>query len=151
MKKWQYFAVLALLAIDPFAGKVERIQERLGFSITESEDILIALTKFGLVTAKKKELILTDLGKLYASSIADFSSQFMTDEQVLSVALEKIYENNVDEMSYFESTAVAISKTKLFQAKELVDEFRRKLCVLLEKGEKDEVYMIGIQFFPVSK
>lgn len=48
-------------------------------------------------------------------------------------------------------TTMAISSKKLPMAKQMIQEFRKTLCQFLEDGEKDEVYRLNIQLFPLRK
>ncbi|MNL80116.1 hypothetical protein D3C87_2068750 [compost metagenome] len=46
---------------------------------------------------------------------------------------------------------MAISPKNLPQAKEEIRKFRKKMAQLLEEGEANEVYLMGIQLVPLSR
>ena len=48
------------------------------------------------------------------------------------------------------SITMAIDKSKLPRAKELIRTFRKELCALLESGPKEEVFTLAIQLFPAE-
>ena len=46
---------------------------------------------------------------------------------------------------------MAISTAKLSEARKLIMDFRRKLCAFLEDGQRDAVYRLNVQLFPLSQ
>jgi len=150
LTQWEYFAVLALLETNSFTMTVEQIGLRLEISLSRSKEVLETLCAFGFIDRPHKDYFgLSKLGKERGSAIADMPSLRMATKQSLELALQKL-PKVAENVSHFESVTIAVSQSKVLEAQDLVIEFRKRLCSLLEIGEKDEVYMFNIQLFPLT-
>ncbi len=49
------------------------------------------------------------------------------------------------------SMTMAVDPKHLGKARSLISKFRRDLCDLLEDGDQEVVYNLGIQLYPISK
>lgn len=47
--------------------------------------------------------------------------------------------------------AIALDPNRIDEAKALISQFLDELSVLLEAGERTEVYQIGVQLFPLTR
>lgn len=54
-------------------------------------------------------------------------------------------------LELYSSMTMAVDERCLEEARRIIREFRRKICRLLENGERTRVYTLAIQLFPISK
>jgi uncharacterized protein (TIGR02147 family) len=151
LTEWEHFAVLALLETEAHFVSVEEIGKRLQVSQSRTRQVLNTLSDFGFVDqVRKNKFSLTKFGKERGATIADLASLQTANRRSLELALQKISYSGED-ISYFDSATIAVSKFRILEAQELIIEFRKRLCALLEMGERDEVYMFNVQLFPLSR
>lgn len=85
-----------------------------------------------------------------------------TTDQVSSEAVREFHKNVIAEAKNkidtvlvserdYSSMIMFVDQTKLEVAKEEIKNFRRKLSALLEDGNKNQVYALNIQLFPLSE
>lgn len=85
-----------------------------------------------------------------------------TTDQVSSEAVREFHKNVITEAKSkidtvlvserdYSSMIMFVDQTKLEVAKEEIKNFRRKLSALLEDGNKNQVYALNIQLFPLSE
>jgi len=147
---WQYFAIVALAQIEDFSTQPEWIAKRLNISASTAqkavEDLialeLLALDANGKYRGTDKNLRTTDR---VASLVVR-----RNHEQFLDLAQQSLQTDSLDERN-FSGITMAIDPTRLPQAITKIRNFRRRLCAFLEGGNRQEVYRIAIQLFPLSR
>lgn len=150
ISEWYYFAILSLAETKGFKVQPEWIARRLNISIPNTRIALKRLERLGLLKRNPK-------GHLVWAGV-----HFKTSNDVVNMSLRRSHYQNLelakasldkDEVSVrdFSSMTMAIDPKKIPEAKEMIKEFRRRLSDFMESGEKQEVYRICLQLFPLSK
>ncbi|MBF0313715.1 MAG: TIGR02147 family protein [Oligoflexia bacterium] len=149
ISEWYHFAILSLAETVDFKSDEEWIAKRLNLKILEVKNAIARLLRLGLLAQKED-------GTWWPTGI-----HYSTTDEVSDVALRKAHAFNlelartslerdfVSERDFISST-MAIDRSKLPLAKKMIREFRKKLSETLEVGEKNEVYKICINLFPLS-
>lgn len=146
---WQHYAILSLMETKGFKLDEKFIARRLGISPLDAREALERLLRLGLVEKQGAKLTRT---KRNLSTTQDVASAALrkSHEQNLRQAIACLEEVQV-ELRDISSITMAIDSRKLPLAKEAIKDFRRRLMLLLEAGEADEVYNLNIQLVPVTK
>lgn len=146
---WQHFAILSLTETKGFRTDEKWIARRLGISPLEARDSIARLVRLGLAELRAGKLVPT---KKDLSTTHDIASAALrrSHAQSLSQAIATLEEVPV-ELRDITSITMAIDTRKLGLAKDAIKDFRRRLSLLLEAGEADEVYNLNIQLVPVTK
>lgn len=144
-----HYDILGLFKTSDFVSDEKWIAERLRVTLGEVRDALKRLNKLSLIT-------LSEVGwKLSSSSglttMNDVPSQVIrtAHRSYLRSATKALSEWEV-ELRDITAITMAIDPALMPEAKEMIRDFRRRLCELLESGEKNEVYRLSIQLVPVS-
>lgn len=148
---WYHFAILSLAETVDFKADPLWIAKRLAIKLPEAEIALERLNRLGLIewSRIKKTIRLTQ-------------KQITTSDEVSSQAIHKSHLNDLElakksmdqdliDHRDFTSMTLAIDIEKLPQAKKMIREFYAKLSGFLESGNKNEIYKLNIQLFPLSK
>jgi uncharacterized protein (TIGR02147 family) len=143
-----HFALLSLLETTGAQSKIPWIAKRLGMPENEVTDALIRLQRLDLIRFVGGKFTTTGSRR--------------TSQDVPSAALKRFHRKNLQKaMESIESVAIelrditsitmAIDPTKMKLAKELVFRFRRQMAALLGQGPKTAVYLLNVQFFPLTR
>lgn len=150
LSQWEYYAVLTLLDTKSFRPEFSYIARRLGISASRAREVWGGLKAAGL--------IVQDANQNWKAS----SESFSTSEDISSPALrmghleelhlgmKKIHSVPVLERDY-SSSIIAIPKANIVKAKKLIRQFRKDFSQLVEGRSADEVYLLAIQFFPLTE
>lgn len=148
--EWEHYALLDLFDLDGFENSVDYIMRKLDLTESRTETVIQNLITCGLLKRNQN-------GKLTKThsdvrTTEDREGQALNDAHLeeLDIAREKLL--SVDKgLRDFSSSTFAIDLTKMSEAKIIIREFRQKMAALLKAGKKTDVYMLTIQFFPLSK
>jgi uncharacterized protein (TIGR02147 family) len=149
ISEWYYFAILCLLEIPAPKRDAAWIAKRLGLSKPETIRALRRLERLGLVDkpgrggyrASGKALSIETEG--YEPAIRNFMHQNLAKA---GHALDNV----PAELREICAITMAIDPKNLEKARKAVKRFRREMCDLLERGNKQRVYTLGVQLFPVE-
>lgn len=150
ISEWYHFAILSLAETRDFKPEPEWIAERLNIKLSEASAAIERLLRLGMFKQANN-------GKLVLAK-----AQYRTSDEIASLALKKAHAANLElakeslindpiDKRDFNAMTMAIDVNKLPEAKELIREFKEKMCDILESGHKSEVYKVCIQLFPLSK
>ena len=147
--EWEHFAVLDLFDLKDFEPTPEYMCRKLRIQSERLETVLETLKACGLLRE-------TSTGGLTRAHPDIRTTEDMRGEALnaahleeLELAKEKLL--TVDkEMRDFSSSTFAVDPEKITEAKTIIREFRQKMNALLKTGEKEDVYLLAIQFFPLS-
>lgn len=149
VQNWEYFAILSMLEMDSVDTSARGIAQRFSISPATALETVESLKRLGLV-----KVISGKLRPTYKnlSTKPDVPSHALrhAHRQHLQKASQALDEQKIDERD-FSGITMAIAKKKLPIAKQLIAQFRRDLCALLETGDRDEVYRLNIQLFSLEK
>jgi transcriptional regulator with XRE-family HTH domain len=150
ISEWYHYAILELTYVSGFKTEPKWIAQNLFITAEEARSAIERLIRMGLLLEENGSLIkaskqLTNYGIINTSA-----AHKELQKHIISKAL-----NAVDECSQKEkditSMTMAIDTKNLDKAKKLIQKFRRDLCELLEEGNQEQVYNLGIQLYPISK
>lgn len=143
-----HFTLLSLLELKGLKPTLENLAQKLKKPIKEVQIALDRLERLDLIKRVGNKLIVT--GEELASPDEVVSSA-IKKHHVLSMeeAKESLLRDPLEKRD-FTSQTLAISPDKLDEAKALIRNFGEQLAELLDEGEKEEVYKINVQFFPIT-
>jgi uncharacterized protein (TIGR02147 family) len=146
---WEHFALLACLDLDKKAKSTEQLARKMKLPLQQTAEALERLQKLNLVLLQDDQWTAT--GKKFTTT-QDIPSQSLrkANREYIAKALDS-QENYAVQDRDVSGITMAISTKKLPQAKKLIAHFRRELAEHLECGQRDEVYRLNIQLFPLSK
>lgn len=147
--QWEHYAILTLIETANFNPDNGWIAQRLGVSVNQIEVAMERLLRSGL-------LVKTEDGN-YKKTF----SKLKTSEDVISPALQRAHLEELDLgkekiekidvlQRDFSSITIAVNPKNLEKAKTAIYEFRQKMRSILEEGEKEEVYQLCIQLYPLT-
>ena len=148
---WYHYAILELTEVRDFKSTVGWVASRLQISNQVVEEGIRRLFDCGLIEKNKDgkwhqttSFVATPSG---IPSVAIRNHH----RQILSKADEALVQVPVRDRD-FSAVTMAISKDQIEYAQKLIKEFRRELTTKLAKAkEKDRVYCLSVQFFPLDR
>ncbi|MFS4460335.1 DUF4423 domain-containing protein [Bdellovibrio sp. HCB2-146] len=143
----EHFEILALMETRDAVCDYAWIKKRLGYSKEKVESALTVLLQLNMIEMVDKNRFRVVYGG--ATTSHDIPSEIIrqSHRNVILNSLEKLDECSVNERD-FSSITMAVNPEKMDQAKKMIRDFRRRLCRLMESGEKSEVYTLNVQLFP---
>ncbi|MCR9203664.1 MAG: TIGR02147 family protein [Halobacteriovoraceae bacterium] len=143
-----HFTLLSLLELKSLEPTLENLAKKLERPPKEVQIALDRLERLDLIKRVGKKIIVTD-------------EELASPDEVVSSAIKKHHVLSMEEAKEsllrdplgkrdFTSQTLAISPDKLDEAKALIRTFGEQLAELLDEGEKEEVYKINVQFFPIT-
>lgn len=148
ISEWQHFALLSLMETTDFQSDVEWMAKRLSLSVPEVQKTLQRLIDLNLVTKKYNRYTPTNESLTTSDDVANQAVRKSHYED-LKVA-EKVLDHCPVELRDFTAVTVAVDKTKISEAKQMIREFQDRLTQFLEDGEKSEVYKLTFYMYPLS-
>ena len=144
-----HLSILSLIELDDFKSNIHWISERLNEPSHIVQLAIQRLKRLNLIKVQNNRFV-----QIYQNGVT-------TSHDVSSVALKKSHKKILEKASQslddidvefrdLTSMTMAIDIKKLPECKALIKNFRRNLCQFLEAGEKNEVYLLNIQLFPVT-
>lgn len=146
---WYHAAILELTFTKSFQNDYRWIAKSLSITVSEAKIALERLIRLGLLQEIDGKLIKTNKQLTnYAGVTTSATKEFQ--RQIIGQAQEAVNNCEPHEKD-ITSMTMAIDENKLPMAREIIKNFRRELCALLEEGEQTRVYNLAIQLFPISK
>jgi uncharacterized protein (TIGR02147 family) len=106
------------------------------------------MTRLGLVVQQGDAWL--DTGKnLTTPSSVPSAALRGAHRQYMVKAIDSLEKDPID-LRDMSGITMAISSKKIPEARKLIQDFRRRLCAFLEDGDKDAVYRLNVQLFPLS-
>jgi transcriptional regulator with XRE-family HTH domain len=147
---WYYFAILSLAEIDGFSDDPLWLAERLNITPKLAREALNRLITLGyLERGDENDLHVTNINYKTPTDIANSSLKNHTS-QTLELASNSLFRDSVEKRD-FSTVTMAIDTDQIPVAKNMIRSFRKKLSKKLESGNKNEVYKLSIQLFPLSR
>lgn len=151
LSQWHHFAILSLAETRGFSADPIWIAERLGIKISDADGALERLQRLGFIewNRAKKNLKVCQ-GEMATSDDISNTAVRQSHFEDLKLAAQKLDEVDVNERD-FTSITIAMDKTKLPEAKNMIRDFQDQLAAFLETGKQTEVYKICFHLFPLSQ
>lgn len=147
--EWEHYAVIELFELDHFEVTVETVAEMLGISHLRSEVVIENLLLGGLLSRDPKGSLVRQCSNIRTTE--DLRNQALVDSHIesMKMGIEKIKELDV-ELRDFSSNTFAADVHRLPEAKAIIREFRQKMAALFNQGEKNGVFQVCIQLYPLT-
>jgi uncharacterized protein (TIGR02147 family) len=146
---WVPYAILNLMKTEDFESTPEWMAKRLALPVEQVQTCLDLLMSLKIIKWKNERL--TRVPEQFTTT-ADIPSSAII--QGLSAHLNKatdVLANTPPPVRSYTTITMPTNVEKLEEAKQLIHQFRRKLCLLLEDGPKTEVYSLNIQLYPLTE
>ena len=148
ISEWHYFAILSTMELDSYDGTTQYLSNKLNLNIETVDESVKRLLKMDMIDIRD--------GKFYATGI-----MLTTTHDIQSSALKKFHKGHlsksiaaIDEIAVewrdITSMTMAIDIEKMKEAKEMIKNFRREFCKVMESGKKNNVYNLNIQLIPLT-
>lgn len=150
--EWYHFAILELTEIRGFQSNARWVARRLGITEREADEGVQRLIACDLLKADgaggrwvKTHANLATPSGIPSQALREHHSQILDRAKT---ALENVPVEERD----FSAVTMAISPRKLESARKLLKEFRRRFSEEVQDSEdKDRIYCLSVQFFPVDQ
>jgi uncharacterized protein (TIGR02147 family) len=146
---WYHFAILDLTLLKNFNPDPQWMARKLSIHPYEAMSAVERLKRLGLLKVVDGKLV---KGKTFYSNYKEGMTSAALKEyqrQIVKKSLHAI-DNCPQERKDITSITIATNSKKLELAKEKIKNFRRELCAFLEDGEKDSVFHLAVQLYPVT-
>ena len=146
---WHHYAILDLVQIKSFKSDTKWIARKLNIENHQAQAAIERLLRVGML--KKENDILLKAQSFYTNYKEGFTAAALKEyqRQIIQKALHAV-DNCQQERKDITSITIAADSKKLSEAKDKIKIFRRELCSFLEDGEKDSVYHLAMQLYPVT-
>jgi uncharacterized protein (TIGR02147 family) len=147
---WSFMAILEMTGLKDFNPNPIWIAARLNNLVSPEKvtNVLNRLLGMGLLKIENGIYIKTN-ERLTTPKDRPSESIREHHKQVLSNAIAAIDVQDVSERSY-DSCTMTIDKSRINEAKELIQKFRSEMAKLMEKDKGDETYQLSVQFFKLT-
>lgn len=156
VEDWAYFAVLSLAETKGFNARPEWIAKRLSIPVSKAAKIIADLLQLGALVKgasgqmESSGVNLTLSGQVTAKRKIHFRKSQIQRLGLAQKSLKALNKENFD-ASDFSSITLAVDMERLPEAKKRIFKFRRRLAQFLESpADKQEVYVLSLQLFPLS-
>lgn len=149
ISNWIHFAILSLSYFKNNKASSQWIAYKLNVSEDEVEPAFRRLEKLGLVEIRGQRFVQT-------------SKPLTTTKDVPSEAIRSHHRQNIENALYkldsvdvlerdFSSITLPIDIQDMKKAKDMINEFKKKLYQELKCDDPTDVYTLSVQFFPLTK
>ncbi|WP_231839161.1 TIGR02147 family protein [Bdellovibrio bacteriovorus] len=149
IRDWYHLAILSLVKTPDSNLDPAWFANRLAITTTQARSALKRLQKLKLIEEHQGRFVrtntfLTTSKDIPSSVIRSMHLQLM-DQSRSSLDKTPVEFRDVSHMM------MAIDMSKLPQAKEEIRAFRKRMANILEDGNAEQVYLLGVQLVPLSK
>jgi uncharacterized protein (TIGR02147 family) len=148
MSEWFHFAILSLAETNSFQNDPKWIAERLNIKVQDAKAAIERLERLELLQNIDGKLVPTGKNVQSPDHSVNLSLR-RSHMQNLELAKQSLEKDSIH-IRDFTAITMAIDTKKIDQAKKMIREFRDNLCAFMESGEKNEVFKMCIQLFPLS-
>lgn len=146
---WEHFAILSVLELSKVKSDTKSIAKRLNIPMGVAMEALYRMEKLGLITKQDTQWKLTGKNMSTPNNIPNAKIR-AAHRQHIERAIESLEKDPVDSRDITGIT-MAINSNKINDAKRLIQDFRRRLSAFLEAGNRDSVYRLNVQLFPLTQ
>ena len=148
VRDWYHMAILEMIDITTFKPDFSWMASRLDLPVEIVKEAVQRLQDVGLMKIEEGGNWSQTAKDLELPSGLPSRSVREHHKQILTKAIVAVDEVPVEQREYSSHT-FAVSKAALTELKGLVREFQRKVARLAAQGDKDEVYQLSVQLFPL--
>lgn len=146
---WYHYAILSLGELPDNRASAEWIAGELEISSKQASAAFQRLLKLGVIARRGK-------------GFYQCRPQLAVPTQGFTTAIRKYHQQNLHKaeealsgsdapLELFSAITMAVDESQLPKARELIRQFRRRICRLMEAGQGERVYTLAVQLFPISK
>ena len=147
--EWEHYAVLDLFDLNDFEASVDYMAAKLKTTHERMNIVLTNLISCGLLVKNAKGVLEKAHPDIRTTEDRKGEALNAAHLEELELAKEKL--QDIDkEARDFSSATFAVDPEKMTEAKTIIREFRQKMTALLKTGNKSDVYMLAIQFYPLT-
>ena len=148
VRDWYHFAILELTGVKGFRSDANWIAQKLGLDVAHVEAAVRRLINLGLLSVDGEAWVprgqdLEYAGEVSAPTVREHHKQLMSKAVV---ALETV---PLDARE-FGTVTFAVDRALLPELKTLVRDFQHQVNRLGHRGERDSVYALTVQLFPLT-
>jgi uncharacterized protein (TIGR02147 family) len=147
--EWEHYAILDLFELSDFENSPEYMACKLKLTPERIDTVLDNLIQCGLLLEDEKGVLIKVHADIRTTEDIEGEALNAAHLEELELGKQKLREVSKN-LRDFSSSTYAIDPEKLSEAKTIIREFRRKMTTLLKAGDKKDVYMLAIQFFPLT-
>ncbi|MGE3759829.1 MAG: TIGR02147 family protein, partial [Pseudobdellovibrionaceae bacterium] len=146
---WYHFAICQLTLLDDFQSDFSWIARRLNLTEEVVQGAIERLTRLELLTSEGGIFKLTMKEVKTVDNISNLAIR-KGNTQLLRKAQTSLEMDPVDVRDVTTLT-LPVDMSKMGEARKLIRKFHDEFSELMNKGEKKEVYCLGVQFFPLTE
>ena len=146
---WFHFAILSLARLPGVRAEAKHLAERLGVSVSETQEALGRLIRLELIDVVDGCLQRTS-APITTSRDRPSTALRLHNRQMLEKAVQSLDEVSVERRD-IGSVTMAVDIEKLGEAKELIKKFKMDMVRLMETSKPNAVYNLGVNLFPLCK
>lgn len=149
---WYYLAILNLTKVKKNKAEAKWIANRLGISDLQASEALDVLLRMKLLTIKRGKLVRT-ANPIHSTEDIPSKALKKHHEQMLHQAERSLY-NDPTDIREISTVTMGVKSQDFDKARKLIRNFRKRFMKEIETTEvnsADEVYALGLHFFPLTK
>lgn len=149
MSTWEHFAILAVLDLTNFKATSKNISARLNLPFGLVVDCVQRLKILGIVNEDSNGSLVKSEKNLATPSNIPSQKIRQGHRQFIEKSIFALESAPVD-CRDISGTTLAINPKNLKEAKQRIQKFRREIAEFLEVGNRESVYRLNIQLFPLD-
>ncbi len=151
ISEWYCYALLELTRLEDFDPRPKSIAKRLGISVSQANIAIERLTEAGMIKVGPQGKIEEDTENRTTTLFQNTTEALKKAQRDLLAKASEAMDSVDFEKRDQSSMTMAISQSKIRQAKLKIQKFRRELSQYLEADpRKDAVYHLSISLFPLT-
>ncbi len=149
VRDWYHMAILEMTDIKGFRSDVSWIADRLGLPVELVKEAVVRLRNLELLNVEQDPWVQTHRDLELPSGVPSRTIR-EHHKQVLTKAIVALDEVPVERREYSSHT-FAIDSSSLSEMKNQLREFQRRVAKLSQQGEKNSVFILSMQLFPIME
>lgn len=145
-----HYAILELTFVDGFESEARWIARRLGITVIEAQYAVARLLRLGLLEERDGRLVKAQRHVTTQNKAVTNPALRAQHKEILRQSGEAMREIPIERRSHTAIT-MTLDPEKIPLAKQMIQEFGRRLCEVMETGERKEVYQFHVGFFPLTR
>ena len=149
ISQWYHLVIYEMVSMPSFQADPLWISARLKDAVSPElvRDALERLIRLGLLARQENGTITRTVDGFFTTHNIPSGAITLFHRQMLDLAAQTLDTIPVAKRLFFGYT-MPIDSRRLDEAQNLIIEFRTRFALLMEGGEPDTVYHMGIQYFP---
>lgn len=146
---WKHYALLSLMRTKDFDPTSRAIASRLGISVIEAQETIERLVRLNLIQGNGRTLTRSKFD-LQTSQDVESAALKHSHAQSLEQAIRALTEVPLEQRDITSQT-MAIDPANISAAKREIQRFHDAMSLLLERGNRTEVFNLNVQLVPLTR